>query len=91
MNNQLMPLCYAIIKHFENGNPDCAEGVIHALEPDYGSYKLLASRDVEETLATAKENGILDESDYELDDQGNLRVFYRLSDLGKEMIGKYIG
>ena len=59
MSNELLPLHYAIIKHFENGVAACAQDVVAALKPAYSSYKLLSLHDVEETLATAKENGMM--------------------------------
>lgn len=77
MSNNLMPRYYAIMKHFESRKADCAQGVMSALESDYGSYKLSTEKDIEESLATAKENGLLDECDWQLDERGNLRVFYR--------------
>lgn len=35
MSNASLPLYYAIIKHFENGTVDCAQGAATALEPEY--------------------------------------------------------
>ena len=90
MSNELLPLHYAIIKHFENGATACAQDVVAALEPAYSSYKLLSLHDVEETLATAKENGVLEEADCTVKDNGNLVFYYRLSDFGKNMVGKYL-
>ena len=90
MSNELLPLHYAIIKHFENGVTACAQDVVAALEPAYSGYKLLSLHDVEETLATAKENGILEETDCTESNDGNLVFYYRLSDFGKEMVGKYL-
>ena len=90
MSNELLPLHYAIIKHFENGATACAPDVVAALEPAYSSYKLLSLHDVEETLATAKENGVLEEADCTVKDNGNLMFYYRLSDFGKDMVGKYL-
>ena len=89
MSNELLPLHYAIIKHFENGATACAQDVVAALKPAYSSYKLLSLHDVEETLATAKENGILEETDCTVKDEG-LTFYYRLSDFGKDMVGKYL-
>lgn len=88
MINNLIPLYYAIMKHFESGNCDCAKGVMDALRNDYGSYKLFTEKDIEESLATAKENGLLDQCDWQLDEQGNLRVFYQANDFGKDMIAR---
>ena len=91
MSNELMPLYYAIVKHFMDGQEHSAQDVIDALEPDYGGYKLLTKKDVEEALDTAKENGLLDESRYDLDESGQLRIFYQVNDFGHDMIDRYIG
>lgn len=90
MSNELLPLHYTIIKHFENGVTACAQDVVAALKPAYSGYKLLSLHDVEETLATAKKNGILEEADCTVSDDGNLVFYYRLSDFGKNMVGKYL-
>ena len=90
MGNALEPLYYAIVRHFMDGNPYCADDVIDALKPAYGGYKLLTPVDVEEALVTAKENGLLDESSCDLDSAGNLRIFYQVTDFGWDMISKYI-
>lgn len=90
MSSNLIPLYFAIMKHFESGKADCVEGVMDALRNDYGSYKLFTEKDIEESLATAKENGLLDECDWQLDKNGNLKVFYQATDFGKDMIAKYL-
>lgn len=89
MSNEL-PLYYAIMKHFENGKPDCTEGVMHDLAASYSSYKLFTRKDIDEALATAKENGLLDECDWEIDDNGELQTFYIANDFGRDMIQQYI-
>ena len=89
MSNEL-PLYYAIMKHFENGKPDCTEGVMHDLATSYSSYKLFTRKDIDEALATAKENGLLDECDWEIDANGELQTFYIANDLGRDMIQRYI-
>ena len=91
MANGLIPLYYAIMKEFTDGEEHDALGVIAALEPDYGGYKLLTRKDVEEALDTAKENGLIDESGCDLDEDGNLRIRYRINEFGADMIERYIG
>lgn len=91
MPKELMPLYYAIVKHFMSGEKQSAGDVIAALKPLYGGYKLLTKDDVEEALATAKENGLLDEVDCDLDEAGELRIYYRVNDFGRDMIDRYIG
>lgn len=90
MSNASLPLYYAIIKHFENGTEDCAQGVVTALEPEYSGYKLLALNDVAEALATAKENGILEETSYNIDCYNQLVTNYRLTEFGNSMAERYL-
>ena len=90
MANKLIPLYYAIVKHFMDDAEHSAGDVIDALAPDYGDYKLLTPKDVEEALATAKENGLLDETRCDLDEHENLRIFYRVNDFGRDMITRYL-
>lgn len=91
MSRELMPLYYAIVKQFMDGEQYSAGGIVDVLKPHYGGYKLLTVKDVEEALATAHENGLLDESDYDLDESGDLRVYYRVTEFGRTMIDSYIG
>lgn len=90
MRNNLQPLYYAIIEHFKGDVEDCAQGVVETLSRDYAGYKLLNEEDVAEALATAKENGILEEVGYGVDAEGELVIRYRMSDFGKAMVGKYL-
>lgn len=86
-----MPLYYAIVKHFMDDRPDTAEGVVDSLKGLYGGYKLLTLKDVDEALATAKENGLLDEVGCDLNEDGDLRIYYQVNDFGRDMITRYIG
>lgn len=90
MSNSLPPLYYAIIMHFEDGAVDDARGVVDALSKDYSGYKLLNERAVAEALATAKENGILEEVGYDVDTDGGLVISYCMSEFGKNMVDKYL-
>ena len=91
MSNKLEPLYYAIIRHFTNGSESCAADVVDALTPEYASYKLLTLHDVDDALAVAKENGILEEVRCDLDSTGSLRIFYRITDFGTNMRSCYLG
>ena len=73
----MKPLSYAIIKHFTEVPEACAEDVIDALKGDYGKFRGLTLKSVIETLMTDEANGLLEESRFELDEVGNLRIYYR--------------
>lgn len=89
-DKKLPPLYYAIILHFLDGKTDSAQGVVQALASDYGHYKLLNIKDVEEALATAKENGLLMETDYRVDENGELLIDYQITELGSDMVRRYL-
>lgn len=86
----LIPLYYAIIKCFTDGEEHCVADVMATLEPDYKGYKLLTLKDLGEALDTAKENGLLDETRADLDEKGELRIFFRINDFGTDMVKRYL-
>lgn len=86
----MKPLSYAIIKHFTKVPEACAEDVIDALKGEYGKFKGLTLKAVIETLMTDEANGLLEESRFELDEAGNLRIYYRANEEQRATINRYI-
>ena len=86
----MMPLNFAILKLFTNGREACPDGVIEALRPEYGSFKALNRTDVLTALMTAESNGLLEESRFELDDNNEVRGFFRAGADAIATINKYI-
>ena len=86
----MKPLSYAIIKHFTEVPEACAEDVIDALKGDYGKFRGLGLRSVIETLMTDEANGLLGGCRFELDEVGNLRIYYRANEEQKGTINRYI-
>lgn len=56
-----LPLSYAVILQLADGAPASARDVECALEPSYGTRKMLNESAVCEMLATARENGLVEE------------------------------
>lgn len=87
----MKPLNYAILKHFTKVSEASADDVIEALKGQYGKFKALEKNAVISALMTAEANGLLEESRFDMDGSGNLRVFYHANEEGTATINKYIG
>ncbi len=86
----MKPLNYAILKHFTRVKEACAEDVIDALKGEYGNFKALNLDAVIESIMTAEANGLLEETRFEMGQDGNLRVYYRANEDGAATINNYI-
>jgi copper chaperone CopZ len=86
----MKPLNYAILKYFTNVEEACADDVIEALKGVYGKFKALNKKDVITAIMTAEANGLLAETRFDMDKNGELRVYYHAPEEGVATINKYI-
>ncbi|MDF2654151.1 MAG: hypothetical protein K0R19_625 [Bacillota bacterium] len=86
----MKPLNYAILKYFTKVREACADDVINALKGEYGNFKALKKPAVIEAIMTAEANGLLEETKFDVDSKGELRVYYRAHAEGAATINSYI-
>lgn len=86
----MKPLNYAILKYFTKVEEACADDVIEALKGEYGNFKALNKKEVISALMTAEANGLLEETKFYMDKNGELRVYYHAHEDGAATINKYI-
>ena len=86
----MLPLNYAILKLFENGDEYDVQSVMAKLKGEYGLFRAFKSAGVNESLMSAEKNGLLDAVRYELDDKKELHVYYKANEYGTDMIRQYI-
>ncbi|GAA0086504.1 hypothetical protein ACH36K_09960 [Clostridium sp. MB05] len=86
----MKPLNYAILKHFTTVEEACANDVINALKGEYGKFKALNKKDIITALMTAEANGLLEETRFDMDNNGELRVYYHAHEEGAATINRYI-
>ncbi|MCL1981719.1 MAG: hypothetical protein FWG53_01330 [Clostridiales bacterium] len=86
----MKPLNFAILKHFTTVEEACADDVITALRSEYADFKALKRAAVIEAIMTAEANGILEETRFDEDESGFLRVYYRAHEEGRATINRYI-
>ncbi|MCG8472361.1 MAG: hypothetical protein MI742_10945 [Desulfobacterales bacterium] len=86
----MKPLNYAILKHFTTVEEACADDVMNALKSEYSHFKAFTKPGVTSAIMTAEANGLLEETRFDMDEKGELRVFYRAHEEGAETINHYI-
>ena len=86
----MKPLYYAMLKWMTTGNEACVADAIDALKGEYGSFKMCRPKPMQEALMTAEKNGLLEESSFDMDEHNELRVYYKVTDYGNQMINDYI-
>ena len=86
----MRPLYYSMLLLFKDGKERCVNDVFNELKGEYSGFKMLRFAPVQEGLMTAKENGLLDETRFDLDEAGKLRVYWKVNDYGMQMINGYI-
>jgi len=86
----MKPLNFAILKYVTTVKEACADDVINALKGQYGSFKALSKQGVVEALMTAEQNGLVQETRFDMDNLDELRVYYRAHEEGAATINKYI-
>lgn len=86
----MKPLNYAILKHFTKAKEACADDVIEALKGQYGSFRALNKKDVATALMTAETNGLIEETKFDMDKSGELRIYYHANAEGVATINSYI-
>jgi len=86
----MLPLNYAILKLFEDGAEYDVEEVMTKLKDVYGTFRAFKPAGVNESLMSAEQNGLLDAVRYNLDDAGELHVYYKANEYGAGMIKQYI-
>ena len=84
------PLNFAILKYMTTVNEACTEDMLCALKDGYSLFRAFNKYDVLNALLTAEANGLLEESRYDLDDEGQVRMFFRAHAEGAATINRYI-
>lgn len=86
----MKPLNYAILKYFTKVSKASVEDVMEALKKDYSSFKAFNKKEISDALMTAEANGLIEEVDDDLNENGELIIYYQANEDGKETINSFI-
>ncbi|AKN32830.1 hypothetical protein Ccar_19065 [Clostridium carboxidivorans P7] len=73
----MISLDFAVLKHFTKVKEACAQDITNALKDEYDSFKELNKGSVMMTLITAEAFGAIEKTKFQLDENGEINVYYR--------------
>lgn len=86
----LLPVRTAVLKYlFDNEGGDVEE-IMKSLKDMYGKEKQFTKARFVDHVMSLEANGLVNETGYELDEKGELRVRYKINDDGIHTIEKYV-
>lgn len=86
----MRPLNYAMLKYFTTVDEASVDDVMEGLKADYSTFTAFKRDRMQEALMTAEKNGLISETHVDLDDNGDLRVFYGADAEQRDTINSYI-
>lgn len=86
----MLPLNYAILRYFTTVGEASVDDVMKALQSEYGSFSTFKKAPLLNAIMVSEKNAILEESRFELDENNEIRVYFRVTESGTAMIKDYI-
>ncbi|WP_094607002.1 hypothetical protein SPSIL_048580 [Sporomusa silvacetica DSM 10669] len=85
-----LPLRFRMLHYISTVDKTCADEIMQALKPEYGTEKQFTKDVFVEHLLDMKANFVIDDNDVLLDDKGELVIYYSISDEGKRLLKTYL-
>ena len=86
----MRPLFQEVLHLYTDGKERSRAMVQDELRDTYGNFKAFNDSQMDEALHTAMSNGLLAESNYELDSSGKLVMYYQADQDMIDLINNYI-
>ncbi len=86
----LLPARTAVLNYlYEVQNADISQ-IMEALKPLYGGERQFTKKLYTDHVMSLEANGFVNISSYDLDKDGELRVYYEINDDGRSAVDKYV-
>lgn len=86
----MRPLFQEVLHLYTDGKERSRKMVQDELMDTYGGFRAFKDKQMDEALHTAMSNGLIAESRYELDENGNLVIYYKSNQSMIDLINNYI-
>ncbi|SHH25661.1 hypothetical protein [Desulfosporosinus lacus] len=85
-----LPLRFRMLHYVSTVKKASPDEIMKALKPEYGTEKQFTKKVFADHLLDMKANHILEDNDVELDDKGELLIYYSINDEGRRLLKKYL-
>ena len=86
----MRPLFQEVLHLYTDGKERSRAMVQAELKDTYGNFRAFKDKAMDEALHTAMSNGLIAESNYELDENGKLVMYYQADQDMIDLINNYI-
>lgn len=86
----LLPIRSRVLHYVAVNGISTVDSVMEGLKEEYGTERQFTQPNFVEHMLSLKENGLIDEVAYDLDEDDNLQIEYEINDEGINTINKYL-
>ena len=86
----LLPIRSRALHYISTVEKASIDNVMEGLKAEYGTERQFTKTNFADHLMNLHANGLIDEVSYDLDKDGQLRIFYKISDDGINTINRYL-
>ncbi len=90
MGTALLPLKYSLVKFMNGKTGITPEELLEGAKKIYGNERQLSLVNVEKHLAALRASGLIEMVNVELNGNGDLHCFYKLTAYGQSRLKKYV-
>lgn len=90
MNKNRLPMTFRMLHFFSTAQDGTVDQLMEALKSEYGSERQFQRKNLSSYLFSMRENGLIEDSKVELDENEDLRIYYRITDEGSRLLGRYL-
>ncbi|MBL1224666.1 hypothetical protein [Enterococcus sp. BWR-S5] len=86
----LLPIRSRVLHYIAVTGVSTVDSVMEGLKEEYGTERQFTQPNFVEHMLSLKENGLIDEISYDLDENNQLQIEYNINEEGINTINKYL-
>lgn len=90
MKKSILPMNFRMLHFFSTVKEATVDKLMHELKAEYGTEKQFSKSNISNSLFSMRENGLIEDSKVELDNEGELCIYYSINEEGTRLLHKYL-